>query len=219
MQANEVHLLVVAKAPVPGQAKTRLGANVGMERAADLAAAALLDTLDAGAAAFPLGQRHCALAGDLAAAARGAEIRDLLTGWEVRPQRGAGFAERLVAAHGEVAAAGGSVVQIGMDTPQVTPADLVAASVALGDHDAALGPAADGGWWALALRDPTDAVALATVAMSTPTTGRDTHAALTERGLTVGALPVLRDVDTVADAEVVSSVCGTGRFASAWSGA
>ena len=42
---------VVAKAPVPGQAKTRLAAGVGDQAAADIAAAALLDTLDAVAAA------------------------------------------------------------------------------------------------------------------------------------------------------------------------
>ena len=46
-----VVVLVVAKAPVPGQAKTRLAASVGDRAAADIAAAALLDTLDAVAAA------------------------------------------------------------------------------------------------------------------------------------------------------------------------
>ena len=40
-------VLVVAKAPVPGQAKTRLAATSATEAAADIAAAALLDTLDA----------------------------------------------------------------------------------------------------------------------------------------------------------------------------
>ena len=42
-----VTVLVVAKAPVPGLAKTRLARTLGAETAADLAAAALLDTLDA----------------------------------------------------------------------------------------------------------------------------------------------------------------------------
>ena len=44
--------LVLAKAPVAGRVKTRLGADVGMAYAADLAAAALLDTLLACTAAF-----------------------------------------------------------------------------------------------------------------------------------------------------------------------
>ena len=47
MSIVPVTLLVVAKAPVPGQAKTRLAATVGDRVAAQIAAAALLDTLDA----------------------------------------------------------------------------------------------------------------------------------------------------------------------------
>jgi len=43
-------VLVVAKAPVPGLAKTRLAATIGAEAAADVAAAALLDTLEAATA-------------------------------------------------------------------------------------------------------------------------------------------------------------------------
>ena len=37
-------LLVVAKAPVPGLAKTRIAQTIGDDAAAELAAAALLDT-------------------------------------------------------------------------------------------------------------------------------------------------------------------------------
>ncbi|MDT7765522.1 MAG: uncharacterized protein QOC63_4942, partial [Mycobacterium sp.] len=59
-----VVVLVVAKAPAPGQAKTRLAASVGAQAAADIAAAALLDTLDAVAAA-QVQARVVALTGDL----------------------------------------------------------------------------------------------------------------------------------------------------------
>ena len=47
----KVTALVVAKSPVPGLAKTRLAATLGNAAAADIAAAALLDTLDAVSAA------------------------------------------------------------------------------------------------------------------------------------------------------------------------
>lgn len=213
------HLLVVAKAPVPGEAKTRLGAVVGLELAAELAAAALLDTLEVGAAAFPAGRRHLALTGDLPRAARGEEIRAGLAGWQVRPQRGVSFGERLAAAHADVAEAVGAdapVVQIGMDTPQVTEGALLAVGDALADADAALGVAEDGGWWALALRDPYAAAVLADVPMSTPHTARDTRLALERRGLSVADLPVLRDVDTDADADAVAAACGDRRFARTW---
>ena len=48
----------------------------------------------------------------------------------------------------------GPTVQVGMDTPQLTAADLREVAAAAATGDAVLGPAADGGWWVLALSDP-----------------------------------------------------------------
>jgi glycosyltransferase A (GT-A) superfamily protein (DUF2064 family) len=152
--------LVLAKAPVAGQVKTRLGADVGMAYAADLAAAALLDTLLVCTAAFGPGSCRLALAGDLTGAVRAEEIRTALGVWTVVPQRGGDFAERLVNAHLDAAGHGGGVVQIGMDTPQVTADGLTAVADGLADHEAVLGHAHDGGWWVLGLRRPADAAAL-----------------------------------------------------------
>ena len=122
-----------------------------MARAADVAAAALLDTLAAATAAVGAGQCHLSLDGDLDRAVRGPELREALTGWTVHPQRGGDFGARLAAAHAHVP---GPVVQVGMDTPQLTPHLLLASAAGLDVHDAVLGPAEDGGWWVLALRDP-----------------------------------------------------------------
>ena len=127
MNALPVTLLVVAKAPEPGRAKTRLAATVGDQVAADIAAAALLDTLDAVAAA-PVAARVVALTGDLDAAAGAAEIRRRLESFTVIEQRGDDFADRLANAHADAGtrgAGGHPVLQIGMDTPQVT-AELLA---------------------------------------------------------------------------------------------
>ena len=46
-------------------------------------------------------ERLAAEAGDLAAATRGHALRAALAGWQVSPQRGSTFAERLVAAHAD----------------------------------------------------------------------------------------------------------------------
>ena len=108
---------------------------------------------------------HLSLAGDLRDAVRGAEIAAALAGWTSRPQRGDGFAERLVNAH--LDAGPGLVVQIGMDTPQVTAAALHEVAAAMAGHDAVLAPATDGGWWALARRDADVVRHLAQVRMST----------------------------------------------------
>jgi glycosyltransferase A (GT-A) superfamily protein (DUF2064 family) len=202
-------LLVVAKAPVPGLAKTRLCPPATPEEAADIAAAALLDTLDA-VLAVPDIMPVVAFTGDLAHAARRAEIAEALRRTIVIPQRGNDFADRLANAHEDVARLG-SVLQIGMDTPQVTPQLLTGAIEGLQDLDAVLGRAADGGWWALGLRDPLEARALRQVPMSRSDTGDLTCQALGH--LRIGHLPVLSDVDTMGDAVRVASTMTSGRFA------
>jgi glycosyltransferase A (GT-A) superfamily protein (DUF2064 family) len=105
-------------------------------------------------------------------------------------------------------------VLVGMDTPQLTPALVDGLAAGLHEYGAVLGPAVDGGWWGLALRDPADAAALRDVPMSTGDTAQWTVKALRERGVRVGFGPVLRDVDTAADAWTVAADCA-GAFPAA----
>lgn len=205
-------VLLVAKAPVAGRVKTRLGAVVGAEEAAVLAAAALLDTIDACRAAGAVG--HLSLAGDLGDAVEGEAIAAALSGWTISEQRGDTFAERLVQAH--VDAGPGTVVQIGMDTPHLTPAALTSMAAGLDEHDAVLGPAADGGWWALARRDSAVVRHLGEVEMSTTHTFADTWSALERAGCRVGCGTAMADVDTVEDAVQVAGLAPDSRFARAW---
>lgn len=212
-------VLVMAKAPVAGRVKTRLGGVVGHEAAARVAAAALLDTLTACTAAVGASRCLLALDGDLAEAVDSPALRAAVAGWRVTAQRGDRFAARLVAAHHD--AGPGPVVQVGMDTPHLTPGLLAeAAAPLLGPDpatDAVLGPAEDGGWWALARRDPSAADCLAQVAMSTAHTGEDTRRALVAAGWRVATTGSLRDVDEVADADAVAALAPHTHFARAWS--
>ena len=211
MSVLAVTVLVVAKAPVPGLAKTRLAAAVGDRLAAEIAAAALMDTLDA-VIATPAATRVVALTGDLAAAANADDIADRLESFTVITQRGNDFADRLVNAHFD-AADGCPVLQIGMDTPQVSADLLAGCGQRLRDAPAVLGPARDGGWWALGLRTPAAARCLRTVAMSQPDTGKLTLAALRRDGLDVEMLDELADVDLVGDIAAVRDACPpTSRF-------
>ncbi|MFL6105929.1 MAG: DUF2064 domain-containing protein [Marmoricola sp.] len=207
--------LVVAKAPVSGRVKTRLGAAVGMELAAELAAAALLDTVAACTAAFE--ECHLALEGRLAESTRAVELAKAFAGWSVFEQTDGDLGRRLAHAHEHVGATGtGPVVQVGMDTPQLTPDLLRQAAASTTRGAATLGPAADGGWWVLALADPRAAQALAGVVMSTPETGRRTEEALRAAGVSVRPAPLLQDVDTAVDAAAVASAAPATRFAAAW---
>lgn len=212
MSVVPVTLLVVAKAPEPGRAKTRLAATVGDRVAAQIAAAALLDTLDAVAAA-PVAARVVALTGDLRGAASAAEIRRRLASFTVIAQRGADFAARLANAHAD-AAAGMPVLQIGMDTPQVTADLLTECACILLDSPAILGPAADGGWWALGVDRPGVADCLRTVAMSAPDTGELTLKALRDNGIDATTVQTLTDVDVLDDVAAVRAACApASRFA------
>lgn len=200
--------LVVAKAPVPGLAKTRLAAAIGARAAADIAAAALLDTLDAMIAA-PLQDRVVALAGNLDDAHRVDEIRDRLGGFSVVAQRGADFAERLANAHQDAAAAAGhrTVLQIGMDTPQVSDEMLADCAQELLSAQAVVGLAEDGGWWVLGVADAATAECLRGVPTSRPDTGALTLAALYAKGIDVRLVAELADFDTVDDLDAVSRAC------------
>ncbi|WP_020664642.1 TIGR04282 family arsenosugar biosynthesis glycosyltransferase [Amycolatopsis benzoatilytica] len=211
-------LLIVAKAPVPGFAKTRLCPPATAEQAAEIAACALLDTLSAAFAAdgaLPV----VAMTGELGAAARGTEIGRALRNATVIAQRGWDFGTRLANAHADTAAVhtGLPVLQIGMDTPQVSPGLLTSAiaPVLAGNSSAVLGGAEDGGWWGLGLADPRQAQVLAGVPMSQPDTGYRTLAALRGAGLRVSELPVLSDVDTMPDARKVAAGRPGSRFAAA----
>jgi uncharacterized protein len=211
-----VTLLVVARAPVPGLAKTRLAAAVGDRIAAQIAAASLLDTLDAVAAA-PVAARVVALSGELDEAVEAAEIRGRLASFAVIAQRGNEFADRLANAHVDAAALDGRpVLQIGMDTPQVTAELLADSGRRLAESPAVLGLACDGGWWVLGVRTPALAECLRSVPMSQPNTGALTLKALRSNGVSVSILEELADVDVVDDVAVVREGCRPGsRFVKA----
>ncbi len=206
-----VTVLVVAKAPVPGLAKTRLAVTVGFEMAAVIAAAALLDTLDAVLAA-PVQARVVALTGDIDEVHNSGVLRAKLSGFTVVDQRGDSFAERLAHAHADAAAAVGDrpILQIGMDTPQVTADLLGRCAQPLLGADAVLGPARDGGWWLLGVRTAGMADCLREVPMSREDTGVLTRKGLQDRGIDVVMVDEVADVDTAADVGPVRRCCPPG---------
>jgi hypothetical protein len=197
-----VRLIVIAKAPAPGRSKTRLCPPCTPGQAAELAEAALVDTL-AAVAATPCAERILALDGTPGAW--------LPPGFEVDPQCGGDLADRLAHAF---SAHDGPTLLIGMDTPQVAPALLegLIAELLEPRTDAVLGLAEDGGYWAIGFRRP-EPRAFAGVPMSSELTGAHQERALRGLGLRVAPLPVLRDVDRIEDARAVAAAVPDGGFA------
>lgn len=203
MTSADVVLAVIAKAPRAGHSKTRLCPPCSPEQAAELAAAALADTLTA-VLATRARRRVLVLDGDA-----GPWLPD---GFDVIPQSGGGLDARLAAAF---TAVGAPTFLVGMDTPQVTPGLLAQGSQALADGaTAVLGLADDGGYWSIGLRDP-DPALLHGVPMSADDTGEAQRARLVAHGHDPVMLPGLRDVDHFSDALAVADLAPGTRFAQA----
>jgi len=197
---RETQLLVLAKTPVAGRVKTRLCPPLTPFEAAAVAEAALADTLEA-VASTRADRRVLVL--------DGAAGPWLPHGIEVIRQRGRGLDERLAHAFED---AGTPALLIGMDTPQVSASLLEHALASLAQTDAVLGPARDGGYWAIGLKRPDPNVFLG-VPMSSSRTLACQRERLAALGLGVADLPTLTDVDTFEDASAVASEARGRRFA------
>lgn len=197
-------LLVLAKEPIAGRAKTRLCPPCSPQEAAAIAEAALADTLDA---AMASGADRVVVSLD------GYPGAWCPAGVKVIDQGSGTLSDRLATTWRTTR---GPALQIGMDTPQADASVLAAAMAQLieGPDAAVLGQAWDGGWWAIGFLVPRPDV-FAGIPTSQADTGGRQLSRLVESGLATGLLPALRDVDTWADAIAVAACCPGGRFEAA----
>lgn len=185
-------LAVMARYPEPGKVKSRLAANVGVDMAADLCRAFILD----------LQERF---AGGLHVLVWMYEPDDApfesLVGGRCMPQRGADLGERMRHCFATLLGDGKDefqrVVMIGADVPHIDAACIEEAERCLEAHDVVLGPSDDGGYYLVALRQPHDV--FSTIEMGTPTVLEDTLRQVCNTGLRVHLLPAGFDIDVEAD--------------------
>jgi hypothetical protein len=185
-------VLVVAKAPAGGQSKTRLVPPLSMAQAAALHEAMLLDTLDAcRAEGVDVRILHADPAESSALAA-------LAPGIPLVLQEGRGLADALrlgIARH----AATGPVAIVSSDVPGLPAGALRGAFDALAaGADVMLGPALDGGYWLVAMREA-HVAPFRDIPWSTPAVLAVTRSRCEEAGLEVVELQPWRDVDTLVD--------------------
>jgi rSAM/selenodomain-associated transferase 1 len=204
-----VHVIVIAKAPVAGQVKTRLCPPLTPEQAALVAEAALIDTLTAVGNAS-VHERTLVLEGDPGAW--------LPPGLRVIAQRSGAFTERLAGAIADsFAEAPLPILLIGMDTSQIRLSQIEAAAVCLlrNDIDAVIGLAEDGGFWIIGIKRPVPGM-FERVEMSTARTGQQLLEQLKSLGLRCAMLSVQRDVDVLTDALEVARQAPETYFAAAF---
>lgn len=196
-------LVLIAKEPLPGRAKTRLHPPLTLEQAAHLAAAAIDDTL-AAMQSLPATRRILLFEGN--------RLPPRSEDYDVTGQTTGTLDLRLGAIFDECDE---PMLLIGMDTPQLTAADLAPAFggwPAGSDVDAWFGPATDGGFWAMGMREPRGDL-IRGVEMSRDDTGAVQLARLQSAGLNVGMLPTLTDVDTIDSAREVAGIAPNTLFA------
>jgi hypothetical protein len=185
-------IAVFARAPVPGEAKTRLIPSLGAAGAAALQRQLIERTLRT-ACAVPGARVTLWVAGNVAhpfIAAAAARF-----GVAVAAQAGVDLGARM---HHAFVATAAPLVLIGTDCPQLAPDDLSAAAGALENHEVVIQPATDGGYVLIGLARPQPAL-FDSIAWGGPEVLRQTKARIAALGLRCALRPALDDLDTAAD--------------------
>lgn len=184
-------LVVMLKEPQAGRVKTRLGRDIGMTTAAwwfRHQSRTLIRRLR-----DPRWDLILAVSPDKQGLTSRNWPRDL-----PRMAQGTGnLGDRMKRVFGKAPL--GPVVIIGADIPGVQKANIADAYIALGSHDAVIGPAPDGGFWLVGLRRvrPTPPALFASVRWSSKNALSDTVSTLKDHRIAYVAM--LNDVDTAAD--------------------
>jgi uncharacterized protein len=188
-------LLVFLKAPRPGQVKTRLAAEIGDAAAArvyrELAERVLAQTA-------PVEREYLRLVFFAPPEAR-AEVSQWLPAETLVAQEGDDLGQRMHAAFAVAFARGATrAALIGTDVPRLSRTHVLEALAALERCPVVLGPATDGGYYLVGLREPRPEL-FRDVAWGTSSVRATTLDRAASLGLAVHLLPPLRDVDTAAD--------------------
>jgi uncharacterized protein len=192
MRKQNVAIVILAKAPVPGLAKTRLIPSIGAhaaavlqerltERAVETALAAAIGPVTLWCAPDPTHPSFLDLV-----------VRHAVT---LKRQPAGDLGARMLAT---IAASGRPVLVIGTDCPAFTAEHLRAAANALRDAEVVLIPAEDGGYVLIGARAAHPQL-FAGIAWGTATVLAETRARIAALGLASVELAPLWDVDTESD--------------------
>ena len=195
-QRSSSALIIFAKAPIPGQVKTRLCPPLTPDEAASLHGSVVLDMLERSRGAAAMDRfLACAPSSDHVFF----KILEERHGVRLITQTGDDLGARMGRAMADAFASGyRHVLVIGTDLPTLPGSAFVDAVKLLAAHDLVLGPTLDGGYYLIGLRKPAPEL-FTGIPWSTNRVLSLTREHAAARGLHTALLPVRRDIDTVED--------------------
>lgn len=204
-----VRIIVFAKAPQPGLAKTRLIPALGAEGAARLAKRMLQHTLREALLANVGTVELCAAPAVSEPAWQGVELPPgIVTSTQGEGDLGA----RMARAAQHACDTGEVVILIGTDCPQLDAPRLRAARDALAQHDAVIHCTTDGGYALLGFRR-FSATLFERMPWSTSDVATMTLHRMGQQSWRVAVLDLLRDVDTPEDLKYLDANWRVNEFA------
>ncbi len=211
-KAAESAVIIFAKAPIPGQVKTRLCPPLTPDEAATLHGTFVLDVLerseDAQRGAPVAFDRHlcCAPSADHVYF----KILGARHGVGLDTQTGEDLGARMRRAFETFFARGyRRVLIVGTDIPTLSPRLLNEAVAQLDDHDLVLGPALDGGYYLIGLTRPVPEL-FRDVPWSTSDVLPVTQRIAAGLNLRVALLAPQRDIDRLEDLQALIQECTSG---------
>lgn len=190
-------LILFAKTPVAGQVKTRIGAEVGLEQAAQIYET-MLQTILAASGGAGRWQRLVALTPESDAAWFAGRNLPFIR------QQGQNIGERMSNALNEGFRQGAAqVMVIGSDIPELGEAEIAAAFSRLDTEPAVIGPSLDGGFYLFGanrqVQQQAASVLQAEIPWSTPQVLASVHSLCRQQSLPLFLLPPKRDIDAYED--------------------
>lgn len=192
-----VAVIVFARVPRPGQAKTRLVPALGAEGAAALAERMLRHAVTQAMATRATSVRLCLTPDDDAHPVLEA-LRQEHPALEVTGQGEGDLGQRMARALDDALRTHEAAVLLGTDAPSLDAARIAEAATALRTHDAVFVPALDGGYVLVGLARPAPEL-FTGIAWSTPQVMADTRELAAHAGLALAELAPVADIDVPED--------------------
>jgi rSAM/selenodomain-associated transferase 1 len=202
--ATDSALVIFAKAPIPGQVKTRLCPPLTPDEAATLQGSLVLDMVERSRQVERRLDRWLACAPSRTLTFF--KIMEERHGIRCLDQIGEDVGTRMDHVFQGLFAQGyRKVVMVGTDIPALQPSTFVEALTLLSNHDLVLGPAQDGGYYLIAMAKPIPEV-FEGIPWSTDQVRALTLKKAESLGLKTALLAMCRDLDTVEDLQALAAL-------------